>query len=368
MPRRRNTAASVALLDWYDRHARVLPWRMRGPGQPDPYHVWLSEIMLQQTTVKAVIPYYQAFLRRWPAVDDMAAAPLEDVLAAWAGLGYYARARNLHACSKAVVEKHGGRFPDTEAALRSLPGIGAYTAAAIAAIAFGRRAIVMDGNVERVIARLEAIETPLPRAKQDIREALEQIVPESRSGDIAQAMMDLGATICTPSNPACALCPWRERCKAHAQGLTARLPVKAIKPVRPERFGVAFVAMSTKDRVLLRRRPEKGLLGSMLEVPNSPWTDAPPFDAMTHAPFSASWRPLSEQVRHIFTHFALTLDVHFARNVPENRANGSGEWYEPEFALKAGVPALMRKVLEVALGGTGKRVSKRTKGVTRKIY
>ena len=262
---------AVALLAWYDRERRVLPWRSAPGETPDPYQVWLSEIMLQQTTVKAVLPRYAAFLRRWPDVKALARAELGQVLAAWAGLGYYARARNLHACARAVADRHGGKFPAEENELRKLPGVGGYTAAAISAIAFGRRATPVDGNIERVVARLFAVTTKLPDAKSEINALAGTLTPVERSGDFAQAMMDLGATICTPRRPACGLCPVRTDCRGYADGLAEVLPYRAEKGERPLRRGIAFVALRQDGAVLLRERPLRGLLGGMLETPSSPW-------------------------------------------------------------------------------------------------
>ncbi|MEM6666270.1 MAG: A/G-specific adenine glycosylase, partial [Pseudomonadota bacterium] len=303
---------AATLLDWYDRHRRTLPWRAPPGHFTDPYHVWLSEVMLQQTTVKAVIPYFLAFTGRWPTVGELAAAPRDDVLAAWAGLGYYARARNLHACALVVAQHHGGHFPDTEKALRQLPGVGEYTAAAIAAIAFGRSAIVVDGNVERVMARMTALETPMPKGKRAVRDKLAPITPddhpEGRPGDFAQAMMDLGATICTPKSPACVLCPWRGGCRAAADSTQDRYPVKAAKAPKPVRRGTAFVVRNSSGAVMLRTRADTGLLGGMAEVPSTPWvpdTD----DAATVPPVAADWRVLEGEVRHVFTHFELRLSV-----------------------------------------------------------
>src|SRR5262245_39419565 len=263
---------AAALLAWYDRHRRVLPWRAAPGETPDPYRVWLSEIMLQQTTVKAVGPYYVRFLKRFPTVERLAAAPLDDVLKAWAGLGYYARGRNRHAGGRAMVAQDGGKFPDTEEGLQKLPGIGPYTAAAIAAIAFDRPAVAVDGNVERVIARLCAIDEPLSAAKPRIREVAARMTPSRRPGDFAQAMMDLGATICTPKQPACILCPWNEACAALRHGAPETFPRKAPKAERPLRRGAAFVAVRADGFLLVRTRPEKGLLGGMTEVPPPPGT------------------------------------------------------------------------------------------------
>ncbi|MBN8998291.1 MAG: A/G-specific adenine glycosylase, partial [Rhizobiales bacterium] len=324
-----------ALLAWYDRHARRLPWRV-GPREraagavPDPYRVWLSEIMLQQTTVAAVKPYYDAFLLRWPRVADLAAAPAEEVMKAWAGLGYYSRARNLKACAEAVMRDHGGRFPGDAAGLRALPGIGDYTAAAIAAIAYDEPAAVVDGNIERVLARIFRIETPLPAAKKEIRALQAALTPERRAGDYAQAMMDLGATICTPKRPACALCPWRDWCAAAAAGVAADYPRRAAKADRPTRRGAAYVAVRADGAVLLRRRPERGLLGGMTEVPGSEWSTEYRADAgHPHAPLAAGWRAAAVPVTHVFTHFALTLDVFSARLDLSVDAPDGHWWSEP---------------------------------------
>jgi A/G-specific adenine glycosylase len=275
LPRRKKDASvpePADLLAWYDRHRRVLPWRARRGERPDPYAVWLSEIMLQQTTVKMVAPYYARFLARWPTVAALAASDLDDVLRAWAGLGYYTRARNLHACARAVIERHDGIFPDSIEALRALPGIGDYTAAAVAAIAFDYRAVPVDGNVERVVARLFAVEEKLPAAKPIIKRLATSLLPQRRAGDFAQALMDLGATICSPKRPACALCPWSEPCVACARGNQETFPRKTRKREGKLRRGAAFVALRADGRVLLRQRPEKGLLGAMTEVPGSDWT------------------------------------------------------------------------------------------------
>ena len=283
----------TVLLAWYDRHRRALPWRAPPGRSPDPYHVWLSEIMLQQTTVKTVAPYYSRFLKRWPDLSALAAAPLEDVLKAWAGLGYYARARNLHACACAVAERHGGKFPASEASLRGLPGIGPYTAAAIAAIAYDAPSSPVDGNVERVIARLYAVTTPLPAAKPEISRLARALTPQQRAGDFAQAMMDLGATICAPKHPACALCPWNRSCAAHWRGEAETFPRRVPKREGALRRGAAFVALRADGFVLVRTRPAHGLLGGMTEVPTTQWV--PDFDesaALTAAPRfrSGGWR------------------------------------------------------------------------------
>jgi A/G-specific adenine glycosylase len=321
--------------------------------------VWLSEIMLQQTTVKAVLPRYELFLRRWPDVKALAEAELGDVLAAWAGLGYYARARNLHACARAVVEHHGGRFPADQAALRKLPGIGDYTAAAISAIAFGKRATPVDGNIERVVARLFAVTTPLPEAKPEIRALAESLTPATRSGDFAQSMMDLGATICTPRRPACGLCPLRPDCRGHAAGLAEALPYREEKGERPVRRGVAFVAFRSDGAVLLRERPLRGLLGGMLETPSSPWEDNEPNGraVRAHAPLKADWQKLPGLVEHIFTHFRLELSVYRAEvgtdAVPKRAAEPERcRWLKLRELSGAALPSLMRKVIGHALNKT----------------
>jgi A/G-specific adenine glycosylase len=342
------------LLAWYDRHRRILPWRAPPGLRQDPYRVWLSEIMLQQTTVVAVAPYFAAFLKRWPDVAALAAAELDAVLHAWQGLGYYARARNLHACARAVVAQHGAEFPADEAALRALPGIGAYTAAAIAAIAFDHQATAMDGNVERVIARLQAVTTPLPDAKPELHRLAAALTPPARAGDYAQALMDLGATICTKHKPKCVLCPWRDPCLARRQGIADALPARRPKAVRPLRRGMAFWAVRGDGAVLLRRRPESGLLGGMMEVPSTdwrlePWTLA---DARDAAPVAARWRALPGVVRHGFTHFELEITI-LAGTV--RRDGGDGVWVALDRLGEHALPTLMKKVVEHAMrnGGAG---------------
>jgi A/G-specific adenine glycosylase len=340
---------ALRLLDWYDRDRRHLPWRM-APGQPaDPYRVWLSEVMLQQTTVQAVIPYFHAFLARWPTISDLAAAPVEDVMQAWAGLGYYARARNLHRCAQEIAQERGAHFPDDEAGLRQLPGIGDYTAAAIAAIAFGRRAVVVDGNVERVVARLFAVTTPLPAAKPEIRRLADQLTPKARCGDYAQAAMDLGATICTPKSPACVLCPWQDSCAGRRQGIAATLPAKKAKPERPTRRGMAFWITQKNGAVLLRRRPPEGLLGGMMEVPSTEWgPEAWTLEsAIAAAPVGAGWRLLPGVVRHTFTHFHLELSVAVGRAGPNAVARGI--WCSLDRLEDQALPTVMRKVVKLAL-------------------
>lgn len=307
--------AAEALLAWYDTYARVLPWRVsphdwRAGLRPDPYHIWLSEVMLQQTTVAAVRGYFERFLHAWPTVGALAMASDADVMAAWAGLGYYARARNLLACAREVHTHYGGRFPDTLASLRALPGIGPYTASAIAAIAFDQPETVVDGNVERVMARLHALHTPLPQAKPALTALAAQLTPRARPGDYAQAVMDLGATICTPRSPACPRCPWQERCLAHAQGIAPTLPRKQPKVARPTRKGQMWLAR-IGDALLLEQRPEKGLLGGMLGVPGDAWDG----QGRAEPPLTAQWHDCGE-ISHVFSHFKLEARI-FAAWVPQ---------------------------------------------------
>ena len=333
--------AASALLAWYDANARTLPWRAPpGAPPPDPYRVWLSEIMLQQTTVAAVRAYFAQFTRRWPSVAALAAADEAEVMAAWAGLGYYARARNLIACARAVSAA-GGHFPESEEALRALPGVGAYTAAAIAAIAFGRRAVVVDANVERVVARLFALAEPLPGARPRIRALTDSITPASRAGDFAQAMMDLGSAICTPRNPACAICPLARLCRGRLDAES--FPVKTAKKPRPMRRGTAFW-LAHDGHILLHRRPGRGMLGGMRGLPTGPWeTDDP---GLADAPGPGPWTPCGH-VAHVFTHFALDLAV-VAATAPDRSA--AGEWWPIAEIEQAGLPTLFAKAAARGLG------------------
>lgn len=343
---------SAALLAWYDRHRRHLPWRARPGETPDPYRVWLSEIMLQQTTVKAVAPYYGKFLVRWPTVKALAAARLDDVLKAWAGLGYYARARNLHACAVTVAKEHGGIFPSGETALRALPGIGAYTAAAISAIAFGKKATPVDGNIERVIARLFAVEEPLPGSKPQIRAFAGALTPDQRAGDFAQAMMDLGATLCTPKRPACSLCPWSAPCAARARGDAETFPRKSPKVEGKLRRGAAFVALRADGAILLRTRPEKGLLGGMSEVPTTEWTNGFVLrEVAAAAPFPVQWKKMPGVVTHTFTHFPLELSVYRATLPKKTRPPKGARWTPVAEIAGEALPNVMRKVIAHALEG-----------------
>ena len=325
------------LLDWYAAHARRLPWRAPpGSPAPDPYRVWLSEVMLQQTTTAAVAPYFRKFAETWPDVAALAAAPEEDVMAAWAGLGYYSRARNLVAAARAVAQR--GSFPDTEEELRGLPGLGAYTAAAVAAIAFGRRAVVVDANVERVVARLFAITEPMPGARKAIRTAADAITPQDRSGDFAQAMMDLGATICTPRDPRCLLCPLADPCRARAQGRQAELPVRAPKKAKPLRTGTAWW-IERAGQVLLVTRPPSGLVGGMRALPDDGWS------AQGDGSGGVGGELLG-MVRHTFTHLTLELQV---RTATAPAGDAEGEWWPIERLDEAGLPTLFAKAARLAL-------------------
>jgi A/G-specific adenine glycosylase len=353
-----NGAARPArLLDWYDRHRRALPWRPR-PGQTaDPYSVWLSEIMLQQTGVKTVGPYFEKFLARWPDVDALGRASLDDVLRMWAGLGYYSRARNLHACAVVVRRDHGGVFPDTEPGLRALPGIGPYTAAAIAAIAFGRRTMPVDGNIERVVSRLFAVEEPLPQAKPLIQQLATTLLgsgeTQSRAGDSAQALMDLGSSICTPKKPACALCPLNDDCLGRARGDQETFPHKAPKKTGALRRGAAFV-VTRGDELLVRSRAAKGLLGGMTEVPNSDWLAAQDDKAaLRQAPMLkgvARWHRKAGLVTHVFTHFPLELVVYTANVAARTRAPAGMRWVPVATLQDEALPNVMRKVIAHGLG------------------
>ena len=341
------------LLAWYDRHRRTLPWRAPAGQRTPPYLVWLSEIMLQQTTVATVGDYFRRFVERWPTVEALAQAPLDDVLSAWAGLGYYARARNLHACARAVAGEHGGRFPEDEAGLLALPGIGRYTAAAIQAIAFDQPASAVDGNVERVIARLFAIETPLPDAKPEIQARAARLVPEQRAGDYAQAMMDLGATVCTPRNPRCVICPLMAGCRARKLGIAEELPRRAPKAAKPTRRGLAFVLARKDGAILLRKRPTKGLLGGMDEVPSSAWREGKfaAAQALAEAPVPARWQILDGLVRHTFTHFHLELTVARATATTDRLAKlaPGTSWCMVDRMTERALPTVMRKVIAHAV-------------------
>jgi A/G-specific adenine glycosylase len=359
---RANRPDPRALLAWYDRHRRILPWRAKKGEASDPYRVWLSEIMLQQTTVKAVAPYYARFLKQWRTVEALAEAELEDVLRVWAGLGYYARARNLHACAKLVAER-GGHFPNRADELTKLPGIGRYTAAAIASIAFDRPVVAVDGNVERVVSRLFAIEDELPRVKARLHELADSLLPNGRFGDFTQALMDLGATICTPKNPACSLCPWSGACAARKRGDQKTFPRKAPKRQGALRRGAAFVVLREDGCLLLRRRPGKGLLGGMSEVPGSDWSaDFDIAKSRGEAPKLGKvvWRRRPGVVTHVFTHFPLELTVFLGQVPPGTPAPSGARWVKLADVAGEALPNVMRKVVAHALeAGDGTR---RTEG------
>lgn len=350
MPPPSPAVLAARLLPWYDANRRQLPWRAPPGEAADPYAVWISEVMLQQTTVAAVIPYYHAFLARWPTVDALAAAPLADVLHAWRGLGYYARARHLHAAARQLAA--AGGWPRTEAGLKALPGVGAYTAAAVAAIAFGQPAMPVDGNIERVLARLYGVTAPLPAARAELRRLARQLPALGRPGDLAQAMMDLGATCCRPRRPDCPSCPWADACLARARGEQEVLPRRAAKAPRPLRHGVAFWLEHPRHGVLLRRRPEAGLLGGMTEVPSTPWREEPwlAAEAMAAAPLAAPWQPLAAMVTHTFTHFQLRLAVLAAR-IDGPLPAVDGYFVRREALGGEALPSVMAKVVR-AVGGT----------------
>ena len=340
--------AAAALLGWYDAHARKLPWRIapadRQAGvQPDPYRVWLSEVMLQQTTVAAVKSYFERFTTLWPDVQSLAAAEDARVMAEWAGLGYYARARNLLKCARAIVDDHGGVFPKTRAELQKLPGIGSYTSAAIASIAYDLPETVVDGNVERVMARIHAVTTPLPAAKPILTAHAEALTPKARAGDYAQAVMDLGATICTPKSPACGICPWIEDCSARANGTAADLPRKTPKPPKPIRFGIAYVGRRSDGAWLLERRADKGLLGGMLGWPGSDWSETP----TENPPAPATWSDPGAEVRHTFTHFHLRLALRTA-DLPLDCAPEHGAFLDANSFRPSDLPTVMRKAYDLA--------------------
>jgi A/G-specific adenine glycosylase len=345
-PRRAGLKPPLArrLLAWWDVHRRDLPWRAAPGETPDPYRVWLSEILLQQTTAAAVAPYYARFLQRWPRVEALASASLDEVIEAFAGLGYYARARNLHACAQEIARR-GGRFPATEAALRALPGVGAYTAAAVAAIAFGEKAAAIDGNVARIMARLMALPTPWPQARTAIAAATAALVPADRPGDFAQALMDLGAMVCRPRNPGCAACPLRPDCAAALAGDAETYPRRAAAKARPVRFGAAYFAVRRDGAFLARRRPPKGLLGATLELPGPPWRTAEDGGANAARPFAARWRRLPGEVEQIFTHFALRLAVYAATVTTMPRQSGDLFWVAAKDADSAGFSSVMLKAI-----------------------
>jgi A/G-specific adenine glycosylase len=331
-------------LAWWERHRRPLAWRA-GPGEaPDPYRVWLSEVLLQQTTAQAAGPYYQTFIAKWPRVEDLAAAPLEAIMSAFAGLGYYSRARNLHACAKEIARR-GGRFPSEEAALRALPGVGAYTAAAIAAIAFGRKTLPVDGNIARVLTRLLALEQPIARARAELAAAARALAPDKRAGDFAQALMDIGASVCRPRNPDCGACPLAEDCAAFRAGAPEAYPRRVEAKARPSRQGAVFFARRSDGAFLARRRPPHGLLASTVELPGTAWTSAGPDDGLAGAaPVATGWRKVPGVVEQVFTHFALSLTVYVGEF--DGAAPAGCFWVEPGAVGAAGFSAMMRKAVE----------------------
>ena len=347
---KRRADCAQLLLGWYDVHRRALPWRAPPGRTGDPYHVWLSEIMLQQTTVQAVGAYFAKFLKAWPTVRDLAEASQDDVLTAWAGLGYYARARNLHAAAKRVAYEFGGQFPDTAEGLRTLPGVGEYTSGAIAAIAFDRREAAVDANAERVLARLFAVEEAMPKAKPRLRELCRTLVPEKRAGDFAQALMDLGSLICTPKRPRCGACPLSQGCEARKRGMQEELPRKAAKAARPLRRGAAFVARDRSGAILLVKRAEKGLLGGMMQPPLGPWSERFPSakEALLQAPFRAAWTKRIGIVSHGFTHFELELGVYVAE-VSKRPSIGEFDARWVRDLSSVALPTLMKKIIAHAI-------------------
>lgn len=350
MPEFGERKIAESVLNWYDLNHRELPWRISPSDalagiQPDPYHIWLSEVMLQQTTVQSVTPYFHKFLALWPNVTALAHAPNDDIMAAWAGLGYYSRARNLHKCAKIIASDYGGHFPQTKAALLQLPGIGDYTASAIASIAFGQSETVIDGNIERVTARLGAIDTPLPLGKKEIAALAKHNTPAKRAGDYAQALMDIGSSICTPRNPKCLLCPLSPFCKARDKGIQEALPIKAKKTKKPERIGAAYIIQRPSDGAIwLEKRPDHGLLGGMAQTPTTDWSSNHDGDASINAaPIQADWQDKGS-VSHVFTHFRLTLSVYYCT---EDNVQRDG-WWSREPSQEA-LPTLFAKALTRAL-------------------
>lgn len=344
-------ALQAALLGWFDRHRRVMPWRAAKGKRPNPYHVWLSEIMLQQTTVVTVGPYFNKFIGLWPTVDDLAAAQLDDVLTAWAGLGYYARARNLHKCAQAVVTRHSGRFPADEQALLDLPGIGPYTAAAIASIAFDRPAVAVDGNVERVVSRFLDIEEPLPLSKPAIRAGAAMLAADNpRPGDFTQAFMELGATVCTPRKPKCGLCPWQNDCKARKAGHAEDLPRKLPKKAKPAKFGKVYWITNAKGQVMIQKRTEKGLYEGLYQLPTTEWIEDKQAAGALRLDFMPAKGPcaLGASVKHSFTHFDLSLEI-WQCSVKTVKLPKGGIWVHPAALADYALPTLMQKAVRLAI-------------------
>ena len=343
---------SADVLKWYDGAARDLPWRNK---TSNPYHTWLSEIMLQQTTVQTVIPYFQNFLTRWPTAEAMAGADLDDILHAWQGLGYYARAHNLHKCAQVITSEHGGVFPDTEEKLLTLPGVGPYTAAAIAAIAFNIPTVPVDGNIERVISRLYSIKEPVRQTKDQVRALATKILPKDRPGDFAQALMDLGATICRPKSPKCDQCPWASACTAYKSDMPEVYPVKLPKKLKPTRHGVAFWLQNADKEIWLRKRPPRGLFGGMIEVPSTEWRDQPweNEEVRELAPFNVKWSALEGMVTHTFTHFHLNITIWVGTT--SANTNADGFWCAPNQFSEQALPTLMKKIVTHATWLNGAR-------------
>ncbi len=365
--------AARRVLAWWDRHRRSFPWRAAPGERADPYRVWLSEVLLQQTVARTAVPYFERFVALWPRVEDLAAAPLEEVMRAFAGLGYYSRARNLHACARQIAQR-GGAFPQDEAVLRALPGVGAYTAAAIAAIAFNRHASPVDGNIARIMTRLHAIDAPIAKARATIAAAAAALTPADRPGDFAQALMDIGATICAPRSPDCRACPLEADCAGAATGEPQAWPRKKPRKARPERRGAAFFAQAADGSILLRARPLEGLLGGTLELPGTPWSaDFAPEAAASEAPFPASWRLAPGLVEQAFTHFSLRLNVYVARLEGNPPAREGCFWVAPPEIERAALSGVMRKALAHGLAFAGnqgapevRRVSRRRNGPSTK--
>ncbi|OJX12283.1 MAG: A/G-specific adenine glycosylase [Caedibacter sp. 37-49] len=340
-----------ALLNWYDLKGRDLPWRAKGNQKTNPYHVWLSEIMLQQTTVVTVIPYFLSFIKKWPTVQALAQASLDDILHAWQGLGYYTRARNLYLCAKEIVNDYNSQFPCSSSELIKLPGIGPYTSKAIAAIAFNEQVLPIDGNIARILARLYAISTPLPEGMISIQNAAFEFTPELRPGDFAQAMMDLGASLCTSRSPVCLECPFRLICKAYAVGTQAGLPVKSKKPIRPKKYAVAYILKREDGAILLRKRPENGLLGGMMEIPTSKWstTKLKMNDVPKNAPIAIDWESSSIEIKHSFTHFDLEIMIYSGNISMEKSQALEGFWVFPHQIGNYALPTLFKKIIEPSL-------------------
>ena len=348
MPKSAKQPIAPPLLRWYDQNRRSLPWRAIAGGKPNPYHVWLSEIMLQQTTVPTVKNYFQHFIAKWPSVADLANASLDDVLHAWQGLGYYARARNLYKAAQIIRDEHNGLIPSSHADLLALPGIGPYTAGAIAAIAFNKPHAAVDANIERVMARLYAIKTPIKQAKKKLYQLVEQELPTKRPGDFLQALMDLGSSICTIDQPSCARCPLQAPCKANAQNIASHLPVKTRKAQKPVRRGLLYVVFNRKGEILLRRRPEKGMLGGMMELPGTAW-DQKEYSKNTllNPPHSTKWQKLHGRVRHSFTHYDLELTIYKTKS--DKKLFPASIWVAPDLLSQYALPTLFKKALRQIL-------------------